>query len=83
MLSLWALFPAELDANGLSHDSAFNAVNDPLIKASGSLKGISDMLGKDGYHELCNEPDGVKEKLTEVLGWIEEHVLQGPERAKT
>ncbi|KAI3618823.1 putative lysophospholipase [Moniliophthora roreri] len=137
VLSPWTLFPAELDVNDLSHDSAFNTAyaNDPLIKASGSLKGISDMLGKgdelhrtlhrnwptklpvlfvhgtgdkvtshkatqafhdnikvedrkiilfdDGYHELHNEPDGVKDKLMEeVFRWIEERVLQGLERAK-
>ncbi len=31
---------------------------------------------KGGYHELQNEPDGVKEKFTdECVAWAEEHFL--------
>ena len=33
-----------------------------------------------GYHELHNEPDGVKEKFTdECVAWAEEHFFTGEE----
>ncbi|KAF5355062.1 hypothetical protein D9756_005516 [Leucocoprinus leucothites] len=129
ILAPYSLIPAPVKAEDLSHDKAFNDayVNDPLIKPSGSLKGISDMLtngealltsyyknwpsslpvlivhgtadkvtshkaSKDfidrisvpdkkislfegGFHELQNEPGGVKEKLAdEVIQFIESHL---------
>jgi len=41
-------------------------------KISAEIKRISLFTG--GYHELHNEPDGVKEKLAnEVVAFIEEH----------
>ncbi|KAG9312173.1 alpha beta-hydrolase [Chiua virens] len=109
----------------LSHDSAVGEayLKDPLIKLSGSLRGLSDMLSggeellardhtlwpkqvaydqitswkasekfhgllpvedktfspyANGFHELHNEPDGVKEKLTEeCITWVEAHLPQG------
>ncbi|KAJ3575287.1 hypothetical protein NP233_g1202 [Leucocoprinus birnbaumii] len=125
----YSLIPAPVKAEDLSHDKACNDayLADPLIKPSGSLRGISDMLtngdallttyyknwpsslpvlivhgtadkvtshkaseefiGKlsvtdkkislfeGGFHELQNEPDGVKEKLAdEVVHFIESHL---------
>jgi acylglycerol lipase len=122
--------PAETKPEDLSHDAAFNEAykNDPLIKAHGTLRGVSDMLGggeqllesyyqhwpqalpllivhgsddrvtshkaseefinkikaadkkfslyPGGFHELQNEPDGVKEKLVdECISFIEGHLL--------
>ncbi|KAF9486087.1 alpha/beta-hydrolase [Pholiota conissans] len=123
------LIPAEVKAEQLSHDPAVNSayLKDPLVKQSGSLRGINDMLtngelllthgvhrwpkalpmiiihGTDdkvtspkasqkfhdgitadkkkivlfegGFHELQNEPDGVKEKLAEeIVSFVEEHI---------
>jgi acylglycerol lipase len=34
----------------------------------------SNRIIQGGYHELQNEPDGVKEKFTdECVTWVEEH----------
>ncbi|KJA28801.1 hypothetical protein HYPSUDRAFT_61643 [Hypholoma sublateritium FD-334 SS-4] len=131
------LIPAEVKAEQLSHDAEVNAayLKDPLVKQSGSLKGINDMLNhgeallkegvsrwpktlpfiiihgtedkvtdfkasqifhdkvtattkkislyQGGYHELHNEPDGVKEKLAdEIVSFIEEHANIGSAQAE-
>ncbi|KAF8963601.1 Alpha/Beta hydrolase protein [Flammula alnicola] len=122
------LIPAEVKSEQLSHDPEVNSayLKDPLVKQSGSLKGLHDMLSngelllKDranhwpndlpvllvhgtedkvtspkasqafhdkisaskkkivlfqgAYHELQNEPDGVKEKLAgEIVAFIKEY----------
>ncbi|KIM40362.1 hypothetical protein M413DRAFT_73462 [Hebeloma cylindrosporum] len=124
----YTLIPAAVKAEQLSRDPEVNTayLKDPLVKQSGSLKGIHDMLTwgqtilhsrtphwpKDlplllvhgtedkvtshkasqafhdklsaakkklslftgGFHELQNEPDGVKDKLAqEIVAFIEEH----------
>ncbi|KAG8221233.1 hypothetical protein J3R82DRAFT_1395 [Butyriboletus roseoflavus] len=34
---------------------------------------------KNGFHELHNEPGGVKEKLfEECIAWVEAHLSSGP-----
>ncbi|KAF9450096.1 alpha/beta-hydrolase [Macrolepiota fuliginosa MF-IS2] len=126
ILAPYTLIAAPVKVEDLSHDKALNDayLNDPLIKPSGSLKGINDMLTngeallasyfkhwptslpvlivhgtadkvtsckasqefidkisasdkkislfEGGFHELQNEPDGVKEKLVEeVIEFIE------------
>ncbi|KAF8161353.1 Alpha/Beta hydrolase protein [Crassisporium funariophilum] len=127
-LAPYTLIPAGVKAEELSHDPEINEayLKDPLVKQSGSLKGIHDMLSKGeallrstkdwpqnlpallihgtedkvtshqasqtfhdnipaakktitlfpgGYHELQNEPDGVKEKLAgEIIAFIDEHL---------
>ncbi|KAF6763006.1 Alpha/Beta hydrolase protein [Ephemerocybe angulata] len=129
LLAPYTLIPAAVKAEELSHDKEFNDayLKDPLIKQSGTLKGLSDMLsnseallrssyrrwpkdlplfivhGTDdkvtshrsseafhktidavskkltliegGFHELQNEPDGVKERLVdEIIQFVEGHV---------
>ncbi|KAK7036472.1 hypothetical protein VNI00_011669 [Paramarasmius palmivorus] len=136
-LSPYTVIPVELNVDDLSHDPKFNEAyaKDPLIKASGSLRGVSDMLSKGdelhqrlyqdwpknlpvlfvhgtgdkitsyeatqafhdkisaedkkivpidgGYHELQNEPDGVKDQLVnEVFAFIDSHLPQAPALAK-
>ncbi|KAH9485599.1 Putative monoglyceride lipase [Psilocybe cubensis] len=123
------LIPVGVKAEQLSHDPEVNGayLKDPLVKQSGSLKGVSDMLAngekllssdyanwpkylpvlilhgtedkvtshkaskelqsklpadfkelslyEGGFHELQNEPDGVKEKLAdEIIAFIEKHL---------
>ncbi|PPQ93829.1 hypothetical protein CVT25_013538 [Psilocybe cyanescens] len=123
------LIPVGVKAEQLSHDPEVNNayLKDPLVKQSGSLKGVSDMLThgekvlqndyinwpkslpvlilhgtedkvtshkasetlqaklpaeskklslyEGGFHELQNEPNGVKEKLAdEIVAFIEEHL---------
>ena len=39
---------------------------------------VSPTCIKNGLHELHNEPDGVKEKLTEeCIAWVEAHLTSG------
>ncbi|KAF9529791.1 Alpha/Beta hydrolase protein [Crepidotus variabilis] len=131
------MVPAKVEATQLSHDPAvFKAyAEDPLVKMSGSLRGLNDMLTKadwlfatghsewkkdlpvliihgtddqvtsckasqtfhdslpegankkiqlfeGGYHELHNEPDGVKEKLADrIIAYIEEQIAAGSSEA--
>ncbi|KAF9075647.1 alpha beta-hydrolase [Rhodocollybia butyracea] len=46
IVSPYTLIPADVDAKYLSHSPEFNEayVQDPLIKSTGSLKGLGDML---------------------------------------
>ncbi|KAF9501318.1 lysophospholipase [Pleurotus eryngii] len=129
MLAPSTLIPAPVKAEHLSHDDESNTsyLKDPLIKPSGSLKGIHDMLTggeqllevhykhwpeslpvyivhgsedkvtcpkaskafhdkisahkkqyeliEGGFHELQNEPDGVKEKVYDgIIAFIEAHL---------
>ncbi|KAG6879131.1 hypothetical protein C0992_004948 [Termitomyces sp. T32_za158] len=123
------LIPTNVNAEDLSHDSVVNEsyTKDPLVKLSGSLRGVKDMLSngevlldvgyknwpkslplllvhgtedkvtshkasqafydkipavdkriklfEGGYHELHNEPDGVKEQLVaDIIAFIEAHL---------
>ncbi|KAF9012585.1 alpha beta-hydrolase [Cyathus striatus] len=132
--SPYKLIPTEIKPECLSHDPAVGEayMKDPLVKLSGSLKGLNDMLnlgeyllkkayqnwpkdvpalihGTDdqvtsckasqafydkvvgsnkkiklyegAYHEIHNEPDGVKAKLAEdIIAWIEDAVGGREER---
>ncbi|KAG6861701.1 hypothetical protein C0995_013270 [Termitomyces sp. Mi166 len=109
------LIPAHVNAGDLSHDSVVNDayLKDPLVKPSGSLRGLKDMLSnlllvhgtedkitsskasqafydkipaadkkiklfEGGYHELHNEPDGIKEQLLiDIIAFIEAHLQVG------
>ncbi|KAG6864787.1 hypothetical protein C0991_007161 [Blastosporella zonata] len=123
------LVPADVVPGDLSHDPTVNDayLKDPLVKQSGSLRGLKDMLSngeallnreykewpkslplllvhgtedkvtspkasqafydkisavdkkiklfEGGYHELHNEPNGVKEQLVaDILAFIEAHL---------
>ncbi|KAL0955746.1 hypothetical protein HGRIS_001961 [Hohenbuehelia grisea] len=128
-----SLIPAEVKAEDLSHDPAFNKAyeTDPLVKPSGSLRGISDMLNggerllhedyknwpenipvlfvhgtedkvtshkateefynkinssdkqlkleQGGFHELQNEPNGVKENVYDlIISFVDMHIPPSP-----